>query len=267
MSMGNGNVPAKKKIEEMTKRLISVSDSYNGFIVAVQNYVRRSETRYAVVQKYLEDHPEAVSSDILEFISNQEDFYDDVIRRCNGQEGENLDADICFEAAVAMEGHVEVVAGELVKEDSTTVTHNLMVQRIADSIKAYVTAQKSNYIVLQGNVKLFVCEMCDNKDDFFLPDIMSVYNSNGITNEGVHVAPLFVAEVTSVSTRRRDYVEKLNIYREIGVKEYWIVDLQEKVVIKYLSSEEFIPSFLEKPESVSVSVYPGLDINMTEFMK
>lgn len=254
-------------MEKMEEMLLDVSDSYEGFVKAVLNYVDKSEKRYKVVSDYLSGNPEALSSDILEFISNQEDFYDDAIPRCKDQEKENLDTDIRIETAVAMEGHVEVVAGELVIEANTTVSHNLAVQKIADSIKAYIAERNGSCIVLQENVKLFVCEMCSNMYDFFLPDIMCVCSPEGITDEGVHVAPLFVAEVTSESTRRRDYVEKLNIYREIGVNEYWIVDLQKKVIIKYLSSEQFVPTFWEKPETMSFSVYLGLSVDMSAFMK
>ncbi|MCR5128710.1 MAG: Uma2 family endonuclease [Lachnospiraceae bacterium] len=35
-----------------------------------------------------------------------------------------------------------------------------------------------------------------------------------------------MAEVTSESTRKNDYGKKMITYSEIGVKEYWVVDLQ-----------------------------------------
>ena len=65
-------------MEEFTIRLNNIKDSYYGFVVAVINYVKGNRSRYDVVRTYMDDNPEALSSDILEFISGQKDFYDDV---------------------------------------------------------------------------------------------------------------------------------------------------------------------------------------------
>ena len=65
-------------MENLTIRLEAVEDSYYGFVVAVLNYVKKKESRFKVVDKFLREHPKALSSDILEFISYQDDFYDDI---------------------------------------------------------------------------------------------------------------------------------------------------------------------------------------------
>ena len=44
------------------------------------------------------------------------------------------------------------------------------------------------------------------------------------------VIPSLVAEMLSPSTRNRDLVDKVEIYREAGVAEYWIFDLDEERV-------------------------------------
>ena len=72
------NVYKNRKLEEMEEILLGVSDCYEGFIKAVLNYVNKSDKRFESVSEYLVDHPEALSSDILEFISDQEDYYDDM---------------------------------------------------------------------------------------------------------------------------------------------------------------------------------------------
>ena len=57
------------------------------------------------------------------------------------------------------------------------------------------------------------------------------------------------------------------IYRNIGVKEYWVVDLQKKSVVKYLADNEFVPEPFLHPEVMKVSVYKGLNIDLSEYMK
>ena len=65
-------------MEEFTIRLNNIKDSYYGFVVAVLNYVKGNSSRYDVVSTFMDNNPEALSSDILEFISGQNDFYDEV---------------------------------------------------------------------------------------------------------------------------------------------------------------------------------------------
>ena len=46
-------------------------------------------------------------------------------------------------------------------------------------------------------------------------------------------APDFIMEVLSPSTKRKDMLIKLNTYFRAGVKEYWMVDPDEEIVIVY----------------------------------
>ena len=64
-------------MEEFTNRLNNVSDAYYGFVVAVLTYVKKKQSRYEVVEEFMNNNPSASTSDILEFISSQDDFYED----------------------------------------------------------------------------------------------------------------------------------------------------------------------------------------------
>ena len=64
-------------MEEFAIRLNNVADSYYGFVVAVLTYVKNKESRLELVESFMNTNPSALSSDILEFISGQDDFYED----------------------------------------------------------------------------------------------------------------------------------------------------------------------------------------------
>ncbi|MBO4390806.1 MAG: hypothetical protein J5825_08110 [Lachnospiraceae bacterium] len=64
-------------MQELTIRLNSVPDSYYDFIEAVLTYVKKKTSRLNTVTAFLDEHPAANTSEILEFISNQDDFYED----------------------------------------------------------------------------------------------------------------------------------------------------------------------------------------------
>ena len=64
-------------MEAFTIRLTNVADSYYDFVAAVLTYVKNKKSRISIVGKFMDDNPNALSSDILEFISKQDDFFED----------------------------------------------------------------------------------------------------------------------------------------------------------------------------------------------
>ena len=168
----------------------------------------------------------------------------------------------------AMEKHAELINGNLVIEDKTSVSHNSAVSDIAMAIRNHIAANSGTCKVFQENVALYCNELINEEDaiNFFLPDVMVVCDKEGIKDNGIHTVPKFVVEVTSSSTQKTDYGDKMIIYRNIGVEEYWIVDLQKKIVTKYLAKEDFIPETYLHPEVMKVSSYEGLVIDLSEYM-
>lgn len=69
------------------------------------------------------------------------------------------------------------------------------------------------------------------------PDVIYIGAANrGIIGERLEGAPDLVVEVVSPGTSRRDRGEKLALYAESGIKEYWIVDPGERQ-IEFLVNE------------------------------
>ena len=163
------------------------------------------------------------------------------------------------------EKHMEIVNGEAVIEDHTTFSHNDFVLEIALALRQYIKDHNGQCRVATENVALYANEILNDDLNYFLPDVMVVCDPDKIDEKGAHAAPLFVAEVTSESTRKNDYNGKLDVYRKIGVEEYWIVDLQRDMVVIYKKSMDYIPQFAIKPTALEVSVYPGLTVYLPEW--
>lgn len=64
-------------MDDFRKRLNNVAASYYGFVVAVLTYVKKKNSRFKIVEQFMNDNPSASTSDILSFISEQDDFYED----------------------------------------------------------------------------------------------------------------------------------------------------------------------------------------------
>ena len=164
------------------------------------------------------------------------------------------------------EEHIELINGEMIIEDKTSSEHNAAVNEIVFALKNHIKTNGGSCKVFSENVALYVNELCDDDGMFFLPDVMVVCDPEAVDNKGVHKTPLFVAEITSEATKKNDYNTKLETYKKIGVQEYWIVDMQRKTVYKYLASEDYVPQTYMHPESMKVSVYKDLMIDISEFM-
>lgn len=163
--------------------------------------------------------------------------------------------------------HVEMIGGNILIEDRTTVQHNIAVSEIVSSFKNFISSNKGTCAVFSENVALYVNELCGDDKNFFLPDVMVVCRTDGIKDDGVHAAPKFVAEITSEATKKYDYIDKLEVYRKIGVDEYWVVDLQRNVVYTYLKDDEYIPQTFMHPKTMRVMSYNGLTIDMSQFIQ
>ena len=66
------------KKEELMILLNRIEDSYPDFVSAIMYYAEKKESRFEKVMDYLSNNPNVLSSDVIEFISDQPDFNEDV---------------------------------------------------------------------------------------------------------------------------------------------------------------------------------------------
>ena len=112
---------------------------------------------------------------------------------------------------------------------------------------------------------LDVCLFGKGDDDKTVvqPDVLVVCDRSKITTKYINGAPDFVVEVVSPSSTRKDHLLKLNKYMMAGVREYWILDPEDKLVYTYIrreSSHEF--AMHEDPGDLPVSVLEGCTLDM-----
>lgn len=102
----------------------------------------------------------------------------------------------------------------------------------------------------------------DNKT-MVQPDVFILCDPDKLKQFGVYGAPDFVLEVLSKSTRKKDMTIKLAKYLEAGVKEYWAIDPEARLLIVYVAAEEGIPRLYPLQGQVGMSLYDGrLRINL-----
>ncbi len=97
------------------------------------------------------------------------------------------------------------------------------------------------------------------------PDISVICDPNKLTDRGCTGAPDWIVEIISPTTSSHDYIRKLNLYADAGVKEYWIVDpLSKKIFVYYLEQEDFKADAYTFQDKIKVNIYDDLWIDFTE---
>ncbi|EIV99124.1 Uma2 family endonuclease [Thermoanaerobacter siderophilus] len=101
------------------------------------------------------------------------------------------------------------------------------------------------------------------------PDIVVVCDESKLDDEGCKGAPDLIVEIVSPSTARKDKVEKFNLYEKAGVKEYWIVEPEQKVVMVFILEDgryRIVKTYSED-DSIKVSIFDDLTINLKDIFK
>ena len=169
-----------------------------------------------------------------------------------------------IEKVLSMESHAELIDGNIVITEKTSPAHNIAVHKIANALMSFKDNRNLDFEVFTDNVALYCNELHGDDKNFFLPDVMAICDRKGIREDGIHVVPTFVAEVTSKESKPVDFNQKMFVYVDIGVQEYWVVDLQRKRIVRYLLEDPFYPEeFLYSDiKKMNVQAFPGLEIDL-----
>ena len=89
------------------------------------------------------------------------------------------------------------------------------------------------------------------------PDLYIHCSPEKESNRPHHGAPDFVLEILSPSSRGHDIWRKQELYRRYGVKEYWIVDPEQKRVLVYLFDREEFPKIYSFADRVPLALSGG----------
>jgi len=123
----------------------------------------------------------------------------------------------------------EMIDGKIYNMAPVRSNHSMVVINIGDIIKKYLLEKGKDCIVSQDNLDLHI----DDKT-YVTPDIMVICDKTRFIYEGYNGVPELVVEVLSKSTVKLDRVIKFKKYCKLGIKEYWIVHPEDKILEQYV---------------------------------
>ncbi|MBQ8780540.1 MAG: Uma2 family endonuclease [Oscillospiraceae bacterium] len=161
----------------------------------------------------------------------------------------------------------ELIEGEIV---AMSPAPNYMHQRLSGdiffSIKDYIRRNKGKCQVFAApaDVKLNECTVVQ-------PDIFVTFHPERIDGQYHNGAPEWVIEISSPSTADRDNNEKLRLYKENGVQEYWLVDPERRHTIVYCFGERTSIDFYDFDRIITADIYKDnaerLEICIEEYLE
>ena len=158
----------------------------------------------------------------------------------------------------------ELIDGQFYYMAAPSRIHQKILNFLNTEINLYIRSKKGNCEVYPAPfaVKLFA----DNDKAIVEPDISVICDPNKLTDRGCTGAPDWIIEIISPGTASYDYIRKLNLYADAGVREYWIVDpVQKSVYVYFLEQERFRVVSYTFQDSINVNIYEDLWIDFKEF--
>ena len=161
----------------------------------------------------------------------------------------------------------EIIEGETyMMSPAPSRIHQEILGNIFFYIKSYLQGKKCKVYAAPFDVRLSKEDYSDeNIKTVVQPDITVICDEEKLDDRGAIGAPDFVVEIVSPASTFIDYVKKLNLYGEYGVKEYWIVDPKDKNVLVYKIDENGVygkPEIYEQENEIKVSIFEDLVIDL-----
>ena len=127
---------------------------------------------------------------------------------------------------------IEIVNGKAVMMAPPSSIHQKISMAIAAQLYNFLEGKKCEIYPAPFAVRLFEKDGDSPKDvdTMVKPDISVICDKSKIDKRGCKGAPDLIVEILSPSTRRNDRLVKLGLYQRAGVREYWIVDPENKAV-------------------------------------
>lgn len=159
----------------------------------------------------------------------------------------------------------ELIEGKIFNMAPPSRRHQELIAFFTKTIGNYIDRNKGLCKVYPAPFAVFLkTEENDNEyHNYVEPDISVICDPNKLNKKGCTGAPDWVIEVVSPSSRKMDYYLKLTLYQMNGVKEYWVVDPERKVIIVY-NFEQMAPAALYHfNDKIMVGIYDSLEIDFS----
>ena len=156
----------------------------------------------------------------------------------------------------------ELIYGEAFAMSAPNARHQEILAALTSRFYYFLQGKPCKVFPAPFDIRLFYEE--DESDDTVVqPDITIVCGKEKLGSEGCRGAPDLVVEILSPSNTAIEMERKFSLYRDAGVREYWIVDPENKgIKVSRFQDGAILTDAYKDAGTITVGIFPELDIEL-----
>ena len=148
--------------------------------------------------------------------------------------------------------------------------HQRILGRLFNQFSVLLDQRNCEVFISPFDVRLFAEDKEDEEvDNVVQPDLTVVCDKTKIDNKGFKGIPELVVEILSPSSIRHDRWVKFKLYERAGIREYWIVDIQNKSIEIFLMQNGMyqLSGYYSEDEIVKSGLFSYLQFELNQIFK
>ena len=161
----------------------------------------------------------------------------------------------------------EIIDGVPYMQAAPTWQHQAISVELTSQFNAYLKDKSCR--VFAAPFDLCISELNESDEEISniisQPDIVVVCDESKLRKTGYFGVPTLIIEISSPSTARKDKLIKFNKFEKVGVKEYWIVEPENKLVSIFILQDNKRygrPEVYAEEDQIKVFQFPELIIDL-----
>ncbi len=148
----------------------------------------------------------------------------------------------------------ELIDGIIYDMAAPKSTHQAVSGEIFHQLRTFIKNKKGSCVPFTAPIAVQLD--CDNKT-LLEPDVVVLCDRSKLLERCIYGAPDFVIEILSPSNRKKDMILKLNKYMNAGVREYWMVDPDNRRILVYDFATDNYPVIYGFDSEVPIGIWNG----------
>ena len=156
----------------------------------------------------------------------------------------------------------ELIDGQIYYQAAPSRMHQRILSKLHQRIANYIDTKGGLCEVYPAP---FAVKLHKDRKTIVEPDISVICDRDKLTDKGCTGAPDWIIEIVSPGNSSHDYIRKLNLYADSGVREYWIVNPMEQTIFVYhFEKDNFKAAPYTFQDRIKVNIYDDLWIDFQE---
>lgn len=157
----------------------------------------------------------------------------------------------------------EILDGILIQEPASTINHQIVLANVLAVLSAFAKDAEPFGEVFLSPLDIILSDTMVVQPDIFY---VSSNRKDIITSTGITGPPDLVIEIVNLESNCKDRIIKSEIYQRFAIPNYWIVDIDARLVEFYALDQEglYCCTGIHSSGTTTVPYFPNLTLNINE---